>query len=262
MIVHENRRTRHLIGCLDRGAELLTALADLCREHGVHAGEIRARGVLSSLELRTYDMRGRVWEQERRFAKPCTLIELTATVGECDGHPTIDAGCLVARAGDNGIELLGGSLARAEVFAVDFVVEVFEDAVSARLLDPATGLRSWSAADGESHPADRAEQPAPPVSGKAPTSLQTTWSDAIALAAIVEEEAKTEPPPEPPLRAGDVLEHPRFARCLVERIEGDQEFVQVRLRNGRLVRLALDVLRLERDGSDGEQRRFRIHLAR
>src|SRR5262249_3229598 len=44
---------------------------------------------------------------------------------------------------------------------------------------------------------------------------------------------------------GDVLEHPRFGRCTVERIEGEQEFAAVRLEAGRLVRLALGVLRLQ-----------------
>ncbi len=53
---------------------------------------------------------------------------------------------------------------------------------------------------------------------------------------------------------GDIVEHPKFKRCKVARVEGDMEFVQVRLRNGNLVRLSLDIVRLVLVGSeDGHQ---------
>ena len=40
------------------------------------------------------------------------------------------------------------------------------------------------------------------------------------------------------------------------------EFAQVRLRNGRLVRLSLDVLQFEFDGRDGSKRKFRAVVPR
>jgi len=53
---------------------------------------------------------------------------------------------------------------------------------------------------------------------------------------------------------GDYVDHPRFKRCKVARVEGDMEFVQVRLRNGNIVRLSLDIVRLVLVGSeDGHQ---------
>ena len=52
------------------------------------------------------------------------------------------------------------------------------------------------------------------------------------------------------LAPGDVIDHPKFGRCVVERVEGEQEFAHVRLRNARLVRLSLEVLRLRRVSSE------------
>jgi hypothetical protein len=50
--------------------------------------------------------------------------------------------------------------------------------------------------------------------------------------------------------------HPRFQRCVVHRVEGSGEFVQVMLRNGRVVRLSLEVLRLTPQGVENGQRIF------
>ena len=64
-------------------------------------------------------------------------------------------------------------------------------------------------------------------------------------------------------RLVDPAEHPRFGRCEVERIEGAAEYAQVRLKNRRVVRLSLDVLQFQRDGSDGEGHRlFRALVSR
>jgi len=42
--------------------------------------------------------------------------------------------------------------------------------------------------------------------------------------------------------AGDLLMHPKFGRCKVEKTSIDSDFITVRLRNHRLVRLSLEVL--------------------
>jgi hypothetical protein len=62
------------------------------------------------------------------------------------------------------------------------------------------------------------------------------------------------------LAAGDVIVHPKFRRCVVQRVEGNNEFVQVRLRNGRVVRLSLDVLRLTPQGTENGQRVFAVSI--
>jgi hypothetical protein len=58
------------------------------------------------------------------------------------------------------------------------------------------------------------------------------------------------------LAAGDVIVHPKFRRCVVQRGEGDNEFVQVRLRNGRVIRLSLEIIQLTPQGTENGQRIF------
>ena len=60
------------------------------------------------------------------------------------------------------------------------------------------------------------------------------------------------------LNAGDVILHPRFQRCVVHRVEGNGEFIQVQLKNGRVVRLSLDVLRFTPQGVENGQRVFAV----
>jgi hypothetical protein len=64
------------------------------------------------------------------------------------------------------------------------------------------------------------------------------------------------------IQMGDVLDHPRFGRGTVERLEGEQEFAAVRLETGRLVRLALDVLRFKLVREEGGKRVLQVRVQR
>ncbi len=95
----------------------------------------------------------------------------------------------------------------------------------------------------------------------APTATPTpTWAEVAAAS----QPARRPPAASVPeshdedvsLNAGDVILHPRFQRCVVHRVEGNGEFVQVTLRNGRVVRLSLEVLRLTPNGVENGQRIF------
>ena len=59
------------------------------------------------------------------------------------------------------------------------------------------------------------------------------------------------------VRPGDFIDHPKFGRCAVERVDGDYEFVTARLRNQRLIRLSLDVLTLIPAGVEDGKNVFR-----
>jgi hypothetical protein len=95
---------------------------------------------------------------------------------------------------------------------------------------------------------------------------RTSWQDVVTAS---EPRAPRTEPELPPLElpeeevrvaAGDLIDHPKFGRCVVERVEGDYEFVSARLRNQRLIRLSLDVLTLLPAGEDGGKRLFRAVL--
>ena len=223
MIVAESTRSRRLVGRLDPGADLLAQLADVCRAHGVRAGEARASGTVEDATV-----------GERRLDGRAEIVSFAAAV---DGG--VRATVTLLHAGS----LVGGRLAAARVAACDFVVDAWDDV-----------------AVEEARPAPSFEAPA-----------RTSWSDVVAASAA--SERKHEPavrpavnlpdddetgPAEPVhVRPGDLIDHPKFGRCAVERVDSDMEFVTARLRNQRLIRLSLEVLTLIPAGQADGKNLFR-----
>jgi predicted DNA-binding protein with PD1-like motif len=280
MMIAESRRGRRLVGRLDRGVELLEGLAQLCQKFAVRTGEIRALGALEQVVLGEYDQRARQMRPPRRFDAQFEILHLYGNVSERDGKLFLRAGVTLSRERDNGIELVGGQLISARAFAVEFVIETFDDLLLRRLPDAQTGLPLWRDAiplDGGAEPV--AAAPPAPVPFEAPAT--TSWNDVIRAS-----EARERPAPAPEvtdLRApvpdlpdrvvhsgeeeahavpGDYIEHPKFGRMQVERIEGDYEFVSARLRNQRLIRLSLDVITLTKLGEEDGHQLFRAETAR
>jgi hypothetical protein len=193
----------------------------------------------------------------------------------------------LSRARDNGIELIGGRLVAGRVFACEFVIEVFDDVVVPATLDAATGLLLWApsslpatpqvavrapvaavaavaAPAPEPEPEPEPDEPAPAFEAPA----RTSWSEVVAAserrveqAAVVDEEVEEEAPlatqAQVEVRPGDFIDHPKFGRVQVERVDGDQEFVSARLRNQRLIRLSLEVLTLIPAGQEDGKNLFR-----
>ena len=58
---------------------------------------------------------------------------------------------------------------------------------------------------------------------------------------------------------GDIVVHPRFGKCKVERLE-DGEFLHVRLESGRSVRLNMEVINLQISGYEGGQQIFETKI--
>jgi hypothetical protein len=267
VIVAESTRTRRLVGRLDRGADLLAQLADVCKSHRVHAGELRAVGELEEAIIGEWDQKSRVLKPPRRFEAPFEIVTLTGTVAQRDGAPSVHAWVTLSRQRDNGVELIGGRLVAGRVFACEFVIDSFEDLPLQRALEPATGLMLW-----ETHSA-AAMAPAPEAKKQVmfDPPARTTWSEVAAASARRESEPPaviaiaddptgvSQAPPivEVHIQAGDYIDHPQFGRVLVERVDGNQEFVSARLRNQRLIRLSLEVLTLIPAGQENGRNLFR-----
>ena len=245
MIASESRAGRRIVGRLDRGASLTDAILELCRARGVRSGEIRAVGSLESVEVAEYDQSAKSWKPGRTFAGGLELLSLLGNVSEQGGDLVLNLRATLMRERDSGVEVVGGPVRRGRVFAVEVVIDAFDDLVLRRTLDAATGLALWA--------------DAPPVEAAAPT-----WADVARASesrpSPVMPEADDESEAEDSLEPGDILIHPTFGRCEVQRIEGGYEFAQVRLKNGRLVRLSLDILKVVRAGTEGGHRVFRARL--
>jgi predicted DNA-binding protein with PD1-like motif len=208
VIVAESSRLRRVVGRLDRDSDLIAQLTDVCRDRGVRAGEVRVVGTVADPTLGQRRLEGTF--EIVTFA--CALLARTET-------PSLQAAVTLAR--DDG-SLVGGRLVAARVVACDFVVDAFDDVVIK-------------------------EQEAPKPVAAAPMidPVKPSWGDVVRAS----EEKPAAPEPELPtvevnVQAGDFIDHPKFGRVAVERVDADMEFVTARLRNQRLIRLSLDVLTL------------------
>ena len=251
MTTGESRRGRRIVGRIERGELLPQALVAVCRERGVRSGEVRASGSLETVDLAAFDQVRKVWKATRAFTGGFDIVGFYGTVSERSGDLALWARAIVMRDRDNGIEVLGGHLVSARVYAFEYVIETFDDLLLRRTNDAATGLSLW----GDAIPLG--DEPAPPAA--VPTVPRTvTWSEV----------ANTPPPREPEpeeadageLGKGDILLHPTFGRCEIQRIEGGNEFAHVRLKNGRLVRLSLDVVKVSPGGREGDKRVFHVRV--
>jgi predicted DNA-binding protein with PD1-like motif len=303
VIVAESRVGRKIVGRLERGADLLPALVEVCRARDVRSGELRALGALESAEVCEYDQQARVYLPSRRFAARFEILSLYGNVSEKGGQLFPHVHASLSRERDNGIEVIGGHFLGGRVFSVEFVIDTWDDLLLRRGLDSATGLHLWqealpiptgaAASPPERPSVSRApEVTSRPVQASTPTATPTsatsvtakptsaTWADVIASSEAAHLEVPPTAPPPPRrvpdeeadegqggeeaqvevLEAGDVLVHPTFGRCVIQRIEGDYEFASVRLRNQRLVRLAIDVLDLRREGEEEGHRVFRARI--
>ncbi|HUS64012.1 MAG TPA: DUF296 domain-containing protein [Kofleriaceae bacterium] len=276
MISTESRRGRRILCRLDRGTDLFEGIRGLCQRYQVMSGEVRATGMLELVELASFDQAERRWRPSRVLTGNLDVVCLQGTVSEERGTTSIQASATVARERDVGLEVLGGAVKRAVVYSVEVVVESFDDVILRRQADATSGLARWSEAISE---ADTDPAPAPkpiptpiatPIATPAPAPVPIaaprtvtipgtspsppTWADVAAESPI----AAAPSDEEVHLNAGDVILHPRFQRCVVHRVEGNGEFIQVQLKNGRVVRLSLDVLRFTPQGVENGQRVFAV----
>jgi predicted DNA-binding protein with PD1-like motif len=279
MLVTESRSVRRLVGRLDRGVNLFDAVLEVCREHHVRTAELRALGSLETVEVAEYDQAHKVWKPSRGFVGGMEILHLVGNVSERAGQLALHCHASLMRDRDNGVEVLGGHVVAARVFALEFVLEVFDDLILRRAVDAATGLPLWAeaialaaAAGAPAEAAAEADETplpspvAPPTPLPAAASIRSasaSWSDVAAASARRSASPADEADDageESSLEPGDVLIHPTFGRCEVQRIEGSYEFAHVRLKNGRLVRLSLDILKVAPAGTEGGHRVFRARI--
>jgi hypothetical protein len=208
-----------------------------------------------------YDQRSRAFRARRRFDAQFEIVSFSGSVSEHGGKLDVQAYVALSRERDNGIELVGGRLVAGRVFSVEFVLDVFDDLILRRTLDAQTGLPLWSEALSLESSPPPFEAPARGILSQDDISPQepdppAAWREVVAASAAAPE-PETAPVEDRQIAPGDWIDHPKFGRCQVERIEGDYEFVSARLRNQRLIRLSLDILTLIPVGQEDGHHLFR-----
>lgn len=275
---------RRLVCALGRGADLIEALRGLCADHEVRTAEVRGAGILEEVQLASYDPRSQMWLGARPLVGPLELVSLWGSVSEESGETAIRLHASMApcaAAAEAPRPALGGQLASARVFSVELVLECFDDLILRRHRDAATGLAPWKEAIGLGRPAELPDHPTETLERIDPARAAVPVPEPRAAAP----RPAPEPPPrypagspmaafsgpargkiqpgdpglvperapqpggdrEPPrLIPGDLIDHPRLGRCVVDALEKGGEVARLRLRSGRTVRLDLGAVHLSR----------------
>jgi len=249
--------------------DLLRALAD----QGIVCGWVRASGVLTDVELRTFDGAVGSLAEPRRLAGPLQALSIEGSVGFDRGEPSVGLRAVLARETDRGMEVLAGEIVSARVVALEAFVTSFEDLAIGRALDPSANITLFGdASDARYRPDERVVEPAAPAVKEVPSG----WSDAIAASAEVDtsrpairsdavggaiparpirKQTNTDDaaPPEP----GDAIEHFAFGLADVVKSDGDRLHLRVH-KDGRIREIALEMLKVTPLESTGPNRRFKL----
>jgi uncharacterized protein len=132
---------RKIMGRLAKGEDLLAALTNCAREHGITLGEVQAIGAVSQARVGFYN------QAERKYyfldlARPLEIAALTGNISLKDGEPMVHAHVTLS---DSDGSAFGGHLAEGTlVFACEFTIQEYRSATAlVRQMDDPTGLFLW-----------------------------------------------------------------------------------------------------------------------
>jgi len=139
----QSKVSRRIVGRLDKGVDLAGGLIEVCKKHGVQAGEVRALGALTHLEVTEWDLDSDSYRAPIVRKDPCEILVLYGNFslkqGELFPHLHISASYFE----DGRTVLIAGHLAKGTVFACEYVIEAFDDLRLERKPDESTGLWLW-----------------------------------------------------------------------------------------------------------------------
>lgn len=287
------------MGRIEEGEELVEALTELCEEHGVRAGQIRAIGSLSKAEIARFEPADGQYQTAFEGEGAFDLISLTGNVSRLGDAVALRLEAMLSVMGPAGPQVLSGQLRSGTAVSCEFVLEIFEDLAIERRLDADTGrltIRSIrrteeKAAPAPAQPAETAAKPAPTPAEAEPAATEEpaakkpiagkgmSWKDAAEESKAPKESAKTgrakrEPEKRsvkdvygdldlegPLMEPGDILEHPKLGTCRIMKVE-EGDYAHVRLPRGRIRKLSLSIVDVEFDHEEDGRKVFKAVISR
>jgi len=145
----ESKRTRTIVGRLERGDKLPDDLLAAAAAHGVKGGRVTAIGGVTNLKVTEFDLETGEYRPPLFRAGMCEMLALQGNLslrdGELFGHLHISA-CYHE---DGVTQPIAGHLVEAEVFVCEFHVVAYDDVELVREVEPKTGLALWNLPDKE-----------------------------------------------------------------------------------------------------------------
>ena len=130
-----------LIGCLNKGDDLLKALTDICNQENIRLGEFSLVGALKGVFMGYY------LQAEQKYVT-CVELKDTLEIASCIGNVSLKEGEIfvhvhIVVADHNGVCYGGHLMEGSEVFAAEYVVRELTGIDLNRVLDDETGLSLW-----------------------------------------------------------------------------------------------------------------------
>ncbi len=282
----------HLVGRLERGDQLPESLLRACAQHSVRAAWLSGLGAVEWVELAEYDQSEQRYTEPRRYDAPFEILKLVGNLSLKDGELFSHLHVVLSRETRDGVEVIGGHLVRASVFACELHLTCFRELELHRELDEATGLYLWKSEIQNPWKGDTLEEGAG-ESGlggtqEAQPGLQaaTSWSAVGAALSAQENQQRMQQATQQAwqqgwqsaaakaqlaqgsteagvravslgpreLKRGDTLDHPRFGTCHVQGTmkEGG---VRIRLADGshKTIKLAVFEIAEASAGAPGKR---------
>ncbi len=141
--------TRVFMGTLTDGVLIHTGLKEAALAHNIHTATFEMLGGLHMVELTAYD-----FEHQERLApmilrRPMEIIAGHGTISQLDGKPHIHLHVAVSYRDGEQMRVVGGHVARAEAFAVEFTLTAYDGTPIKRGLHAKTGLMLWDLRNGQ-----------------------------------------------------------------------------------------------------------------
>ncbi len=144
---HVNREgTRVFMGAITGGEDIHQAIESLAAHHHITAAAVEMLGGLSRVEFTAYD-----FERQQRlpplvFERALEIVAGQGTISLLEGAPRLHLHLVAAfrdPSAAHGITTVGGHVAGASAFAVEFILTAYDGVAVHRSHDPATGLKLW-----------------------------------------------------------------------------------------------------------------------
>ncbi|MCA9602330.1 MAG: DNA-binding protein, partial [Myxococcales bacterium] len=131
MIVFESQKIRRIVGRLERGEALQASLKRLAQEKGITASWLSALGAFEWVELMEYDQHAQKYKAPKRIEE-CEILHLTGNLSFRKGENFAHVHASVSKEVGDRIEVYGGHLVDAQVFACELMIECLDNVVLKR----------------------------------------------------------------------------------------------------------------------------------
>lgn len=145
----ESRQSRRVIGRIEKAEQLPDAFLALCAEIGTDLAVFRAHGTVSSVELAVFDLVAGDYVTSFQAEGSFELVNLQGNVSKMGPTPVANAHATIAYLENGQSRVAAGQLRSATSFAVEFVLDTFDDVIVERGMDAETGLPLWTTMMGE-----------------------------------------------------------------------------------------------------------------